>query len=106
MFVVQTPLEKSGTHQVSQSPRQHIWGNTQALPELIEACQAVQGIPEYQDAPPVADALYAARDWTLTLSNTLSLHRALASLAKVNCIMIVTTGIEYHHAIDNANHEQ
>src|ERR1700728_239366 len=90
-FVVETPLKKSGAHELVESPRQHVGRNPQTFLELIETRHTGQSIPEYQDAPPIADPIEAAGNRTLRVSDTLSLHGALSFSTLVTCIMIVTT---------------
>jgi hypothetical protein len=54
--------------------------DVQALLEFVEAGEPVQGVANYQDAPPLADSLEAARNRAGHLAETFTLHRENVSL--------------------------
>ena len=57
-----SPLEHAGIYQCVQAARQHVRRDAEALLELVEAREPVEGIPQDQDAPPLAYALERAGD--------------------------------------------
>jgi hypothetical protein len=74
MLAVATAFEQPSLHQRVEAPRQHVGSDAEALLELVEACEAVQGVAQDQHAPPFADALQAAGDRTGHAAETFALH--------------------------------
>ncbi len=73
-FAVAASLEKTGLDQSRKAPRQHVGRDAQALLELVEARQPVQGIAEDENAPPLADPFQAAGDRALHFAEAFALH--------------------------------
>ncbi len=73
---VLAPLEQALLDQSIEPASQHVGRDIQILLERIEACCAVEGFAEDQDAPPLSHTLETARDRTLHVPESLSLHSA------------------------------
>ena len=74
MLAVAPALQQPGLDQRIEPPRQHVGGDAEALLELIEARQAVQGVAQDEDAPPLAHPLEAAGDRARHVVEALALH--------------------------------
>src|SRR5207244_2466779 len=74
MRAVAAPLQEARLDQSAESPRQHIGRDAEALLELVEAREAVQGVAQDQHAPPLADPFQAAGDRTRHAAEALALH--------------------------------
>ena len=64
-FAVAASLEQPRLNERVEPPGQRGRGDVQAFLELLEAGRAEKGVPQQQDAPPLADPVQAARDWAL-----------------------------------------
>jgi len=58
-------LEQPRLNERVEPPGQRGGGDVQAFLELLEAGRAEKGVPQKQDAPPLADAVQAAGDRAL-----------------------------------------
>src|SRR5882724_1231298 len=76
LLAVALTLQQTTLHQRIQAASQHVRRNFQAFLEFIEPLQAINGIAEDQDAPPLADPLQAAGNRALHIAEVLALHRA------------------------------
>ncbi len=72
-LAVASPLQQSRANEPAQPARQDVGRNAEALMELVEASQSVQGIAQDQDAPPLAHALQAAGDRALHVAEARAL---------------------------------
>ena len=61
-LAVDALLEQAALDQAVQPPRQNVGRDVEALLKLVEPRQALEGVPQQQDAPPFADSVEAARD--------------------------------------------
>src|SRR5579883_3601405 len=75
-------LEQAARHQRAEPPRQDVGRDVEALLELVEARQALEGVAQNQDAPPFADALEAAGDRALHGAEAFALHGAVLSVSR------------------------
>ena len=73
-LAVAAALQQPGVDQGIEPPRQHVGGDVEAFLKFIEAPQAVQGVPQDEDAPPFADPLQAAGDRARHAVEVLALH--------------------------------
>ena len=74
MLGVLAPLQQACLDQGIQAPRQHIGCDLEARLELVKARQAVEGVAQNENAPPLAHAIKRPRDWAEHVPEGLLLH--------------------------------
>ena len=73
-FAVAAALQKSRLDQSIEPSRQHVGRDPEALLELIEPRQAVEGVTQNENAPPLAHTLETAGNRARHPAKALSLH--------------------------------
>ena len=71
-------------HQRGEPARQHVGRNAEALLEFVESGEAGEGVAQDEDAPPLADALKAARDRAIHLGEAGMAHGQVTFIIKVS----------------------
>lgn len=85
-LAVGDPFEHTLVDEMGQPLLEHVAGDAQAFLELVKSCHTHKGVPDDQQAPPLADDLEALADGAVHLTETGSLHDS----SLVSCITRLT----------------
>jgi hypothetical protein len=86
-LAVALALEEPRLDERIKAPRQHVGRDAEAFAELLEARHARESVTQDKDAPPLADALEAARDWAGHGAEALALHRSVLPRAAIRHLL-------------------